>query len=633
MSLSVIFDLIKEHRMKKYRLRNAILSVTAAIVLSLTLNMLSTAEPGISRGTRTALSKVKSGLRSLRQNETKYQQQGYYNSLIQTVDEMVSFAKLLLQDKEQKEKIIGSLSSAGKTLKRYLRISEGKIKDEWKSEIDSYIKHIVDVISKIEETPYDKLSVDMFERKLDKTVDIPIGEVRLNTKSTFDGIIPLDAVIFMTGNDKYQGDLNPLSQCVNDVRLLSKIFLKCCRVEQNNIIVNINSNLQTFKEKFKKAISSLKKGQVFIFTYSGHGDEDGSLLMCDGQKFTPNELKKYINSFKNDTVMIIDACYSGNNEGPKEIEERATRKEYKENSIRIYASLAHQEAREISYTDKFFKSKKPFYDNVLNLTSIDGNGYFTAMVGLFFAEYEFKEDENISFEKLINYIGNKGNEYLEYLFARSKKGDRSARAKYDTRQDQKPKMLPIKKKPKFNNENNYYVVLQKDMNPLGLVTAVDGGWFFPIGSYSELYGSSLSVRVNIEYNIDFLFEPLWLRLTAGYTGLQNKSDIPDYYAKSPITIFPIGLGFRYSLMLNETMRLDFSAGGGMAFCSFKLEPYGSIGETKRESNNGFFYGGVNLNLEIFESINLRAGLNYETITFEKDWLNGIMLTGGLSYYF
>lgn len=57
---------------------------------------------------------------------------------------------------------------------------------------------------------------------------------------------------------------------------------------------------------------------MVIITYSGHGNVDGSLVMVDGGMLTPDELKRTVNSFKNDSVLILDACYSGNNEGPKE---------------------------------------------------------------------------------------------------------------------------------------------------------------------------------------------------------------------------------------------------------------------------------------------------------------------------
>ena len=62
---------------------------------------------------------------------------------------------------------------------------------------------------------------------------------------------------------------------------------------------------------------------------------------------------------------MIDACYSGNNEGPREIDGDGESIEFKQNSMRIYASLAHRTAKEITYGNAFFRHVMPFYQSAL----------------------------------------------------------------------------------------------------------------------------------------------------------------------------------------------------------------------------------------------------------------------------
>ncbi|GMT49277.1 MAG: hypothetical protein IEMM0008_0816 [bacterium] len=212
----------------------------------------------------------------------------------------------------------------------------------------------------------------------------------LNTKDRYSKVKPIQAYAFMIGNDNYtiNSDFDNLAQCYNDVRLLKGILLYCARMKEKDIFTYRDMTLKRFKSEFDKFVKHIKKDdpdsdKLVIVTYSGHGREDGGFLK-------PQKLKDLVNTYKNDTILIVDACYSGNNEGPKEMFKTEKKAAFKSNTLRIYASLVHLTAKEIKYNSSYFKQVKPFYRNVLGIKRISGNGYFTAMIGLFFCRVQTK---------------------------------------------------------------------------------------------------------------------------------------------------------------------------------------------------------------------------------------------------
>lgn len=313
----------------------------------------------------------------------------------------------------------------------------------------------------------------------------------LNTLKTFKNGKVNDILVLLVGNNNYQraSGFPELKQCVNDTILLARILNICCKVPEENIIIHNNLTVTQFRQVFLETIAGLKKNQALLFSYSGHGDINGSLVFTHGGKLKPGELKSLVNSFENDTILMLDACYSGNNEGPIDRSEDIA---FKNNSVRIYSSLAHMSAKEIFYTDDYFAHIAPFYENVLNLTGpdkLEGNSYFFSFIGYFFAEYDFVNFGNVSVWDMLMYIFNKNRQYVEFLEMRSQ-ADKSFFERYNRRLEQQPKIFPLAKKPEYKdlNHNFLYIdkyVLKKKVTPrtFGMTSSVFTGPFLSLGIF------------------------------------------------------------------------------------------------------------------------------------------------------
>ena len=367
---------------------------------------------------------------------------------------------------------------------------------------------------------------------------------RLNTLQDFEKVKKKNIYAFLIGNDKYQkqSDFAPLNQCANDVLLMRQILIHCVKADPKNIYVNHDLTIKEFNTKFAQFVQKVNedKDAMVLITYSGHGDTDGSLVFVKGGSLKPTTLKDLVNSFNNDTILLLDACYSGNNEGPKEAYKKGRKQGFKSNSLRIYASLAHLTAKEIKYSGGYFKEILPFYRNVLKINKISGNGYFTAMIGLFFAEYQFKPEENISFKDLISYVTNKGKQYVEFL-ALGKKTGREA----GLRLNQQPKILPIKQKVDFQDINHSFILTQKYIKPLGLEPTLTGGVFFPFGNELWIHTDipSLAFDFSVNYELDFILKGFYGQLSVGFTTL---SLLPDPNRRDiSMTILTPSLGVKY----------------------------------------------------------------------------------------
>ncbi len=464
--------------------------------------------------------------------------------------------------------------------------------------------------------------------------------IDLNTQETFKSVVPLNAYIFMIGNNRYRktSGFGKLSQCANDVKLLKSIFINCCKVPKENIFDNTDLTFSAFQKRiaeFKEQLKEKEEAQVII-TYSGHGAEDGSLVFIDGGKLKPDKLKALVNELPNDTILLIDACYSGNNEGPKDLYGKEKSEQFKSNSMRVYASLAHLTAKEIQYNNIFFAHVMEFYRNVLGIEEISGNGYFTAMIGLFFAEYKFQKDENISFNDIVNYISNKGKQYVEYLAIRGRK-TRSQAVEATIRLNQQPKILPINEKVSFKDVNNSFILIQKRIEPIGLLLGLSGGIGFPLGELGENYGSpAVDSFISIAYEFDFLLKGLYLNFDFGYNYLasepvSNKRDIT-------VNHFMPALGVKYfPLTLHEDSRewifsfyVDLNA--GLAISSIAASSFGPLKEESYTTTNFLLEGSITPCLEIFEDFNITAPIRFYFINYAESPLTMFTIGIGITYY-
>lgn len=405
----------------------------------------------------------------------------------------------------------------------------------------------------------------------------------LNTIQSFDNVKKNDIIVLLVGNNNYRekSGFVKLEHCINDTRLFSRILTVCCKVPSENIHTAVDLTLQDFIQTFKQVIGKLKENQGFLMLYSGHGAHDGSLVFTDGQKMTPEVLKRYINSFENDTTLIIDACYSGNNEGPFEREQNTG---YKSNCIRIYSSLAHLYAKEITYSHEYFSYINPFYEKVLNLTgrdSIKGNSYFISFIGYFFAEYDFSDKTNISFWKLMLYIFNKNNQYVEVL-KMGGKPDISLMIEAEHRLEQHPKIFPLNHKVSYTNPNHEFLLIKKyAYNPaqqLGIVPTFTVGPFYSFGiindtGLSDLFKNKAGVTASLRLSYyPPLLKGFFFGLDTGY--IFTYSPVSASSATSYLSLIPIQgiLGYHHRFMqVNNVISLKTDIGIGASLSILHTE--------------------------------------------------------------
>ena len=479
----------------------------------------------------------------------------------------------------------------------------------------------------IEKKPKTRSVKTSTKKKKRKPAGIP--SIRLNTLKDFRHVKTQDTYVFMIGNDKYlkKSDFSPLKQCYNDVKLLKEIFIKCSGIPAKNIMAHQDLTRKTFMKNFKWFINSLKKDSLVIITYSGHGDSDGSLVFVDGSKIMPDELKSLVNSFPNDTVLFIDACYSGNNEGPKDFTSYKKKTAFKSNSIRVYASLAHLSAKEIIYKKHpFFKPVLAFYRDVLGLHDLKGNGYFTALIGYFFAEYNFKKNENISFIKLISYVTNKGNAYVETL-AKEKHYKLAG-----MRLNQQPKVLPITERVNFQDRHHNFLFIQNYDYPLGLDVQVFGGVFMPLGFLGGFYQDySMTATVYFNYELSFILKNLFANLSLTYLNLNSLEDPSRRNVSLNILIPTIGIKYHPF----RTSLFSFSLGGNIG-SAVTSASYGSMGPIKEESRwfyNLAYDAHFALHVEVYDNFTVMIPARYIYINYADNSLHGLSLGLGATHYF
>lgn len=458
---------------------------------------------------------------------------------------------------------------------------------------------------------------------------------RLNTQSDFEQVQERpNSYVFLIGNDKYSEKSNfwPLKECYNDVRLLAAVFEKCVKIPEKNIYKNRDLTLEQFIINFKaflKEAASSNDNQIII-TYSGHGDEDGSLVFVDGQKLSPKQLRELVNSFSNDTILMLDACYSGNNEGPKEAyklsSEKKKKAEYKKNSYRIYASLAHLTAKEIHYKNNFFAHVKPFYKNVLGIEQISGNGYFSAMIGFFFAEYNLAEDENISFKDLISYVTNKGKSYVEFLAILEKR-------EASVRLNQQPKILPLTKKVRFNDINNEYILIQEFMYPAGIELGLEGGFFFPMGTFAESYSSpTIMTKIYFNYWLEFIDKNLFITANFYYFSMSRPESDSQRSIDITSLIGSLGLMYKFEL-IEDRFYLNIAADGGYAMNFFNVGSFGPIKEESTTANTSYFGFSIQPQFKFYKNLAVTLKGQYMSINYSTQPLYGIAALAGINYFF
>ncbi|MBN2444689.1 MAG: caspase family protein [Spirochaetales bacterium] len=443
-------------------------------------------------------------------------------------------------------------------------------------------------------------------------------EQSLNTIKTFKNVIPQNTYVFMVGNNKYTpaSGMGELSQCYNDLLVMKGIFINCLKIDEDKIFSYKDLTLDDFRKLFLEAILTISKdtGSRVIFYYSGHGQSDGSLVFTDGSVLSPTELRYHINSFENDTILIIDACYSGNNEGPKEIKNTLA---YKKNCWRIYAALAHQTAREDIYKDEFFKTIMPLYKDVLHIESIEGNSFFVALCGIFFTKYAFKPQENISFRELVYFISGAGKKYVEYLAAKGER-DGSSAIKIRNRTNQLPIIYPVNESVDFKIKNHKYLIFQNDESeywPVGDFYSVELNVMTPIPL--GILADSLSV--GIHPGAAFTFNKHIKESIFGFgfvTGLNYMPTQPEAQYPGGLLCSPVALHLIYRTAFPILFFFQCDCDIGALF----IQPVYSSDVTQRTSALGtLLYGALSIHIGVHVTrfLTISAAGRY-SVLFDQD---------------
>ncbi len=460
--------------------------------------------------------------------------------------------------------------------------------------------------------------------------------INMNTIDSFTGIKANNTNVILVANDRYtlESGFVPLYQCYNDAVLLKSILTVLCKVPEANITIVRDGTSNEFARVFRTVTGSLKPEQGLIISYSGHGDIDGSLVFVDGSRVNPDQLKRLVNSIRNDTTLILDACYSGNNEGPLDTN---SDNGYKANSLRIYASLAHMTAKEIVYRQNpFFVNLLDFYRSVLGI-NIEGNGYFTSLIGYFFAEYDFTHNNNISFRDIMDYINNKGKQYIEYLAMNGTNASRGSTLQLNllfetgSRLNQTPKMYPLRSQVIYNNPVNEFVLIKKFVYSSGITPELFGG---PTIMFSNLFGDRVSGSVAARFTVSpYYFRGFFLSLEFGFIHTYRPENSAEYLRQWDmfgVNFIQIA-GCDFSLAENYIV-LGFELGGGIAVAAMVQRPLGVIPE--ESAYTALFVFETGLRFFVYPVKNFGIFTHVQFVGYvlnDTDYLFGLRIPFGFSW--
>ncbi len=138
--------------------------------------------------------------------------------------------------------------------------------------------------------------------------------------------IPRSEVIFISVAASYgkEGEMNYLANPPGDQRALSEQMAYMTERRElpytEHIFLERDGRMSVSGEEkdwgrhdILDLLETLEAGpdDLLIFHYSGHGDTNGSLVMPDGGKLTPDELLYALRKVPGFKCAFIDSCYSG----------------------------------------------------------------------------------------------------------------------------------------------------------------------------------------------------------------------------------------------------------------------------------------------------------------------------------
>lgn len=434
----------------------------------------------------------------------------------------------------------------------------------------------------------------------------PFTENYINRLSTFQNVIPQETRVILVGNNNYSKTplYDNLEYCIDDTRLVKELLIKCCKIKESNITLLNDISVDEFRSAIISFSENINPQNRVLFYYSGHGNKGGSLVFTDGKELASGELQSRINRLNNDAVMIIDACHSGAAEETRDFTDNS--QAYRDNTLRIYAALAHHVAKEINYgNNPFFDSVLPFYREVLGLEDIRGNGYFTALLGLFFASYQLKPYENISFGSLVSFITNKGSRYVEYENTRNK-NSKNIQMRIDTSVYQQPKLHPIQKLPEFRKEEHLYILyqnptLKQPKNRFTVTSNISG--CLPV-TYSDSLNMGFMTLINVHYNISLGRNKLGLGIQTGISGTESTEKATNLYENY---LIPFALYGSFNLHITGPLYIVVDTGLGACFnyLNYKDDTLPDLGDLKM-----YLSAGTGIGFYMSDSVSAALKINY-----------------------
>ncbi len=245
---------------------------------------------------------------------------------------------------------------------------------------------------------------------------------------------------FIIVNQDYDDDKYKLRYTENDLIVYKNLFNIILDTPLERIYTTKNITLNSFKSEFNKFIKTINIDELIMIIYSGHSNNNGMPIFTDMKSIKPKAFYGLVNSFANDTVLIMDSSYI--NQTTTNLIRITEEDGLKENVLRFYSNLVSKDKKEGVYTNKYNKYFRRSYRLLDQINANNkGNGLFTMLFVSFFADFSFSESQaEVRFETINSYINSKISAFQEgsiYIH--------------------RPKMLPIIGS-KFKEERNNYIL-------------------------------------------------------------------------------------------------------------------------------------------------------------------------------
>lgn len=131
---------------------------------------------------------------------------------------------------------------------------------------------------------------------------------------------------FLMGVDTYGEGFSSLQNAANDANAIAKVLameydFEIVSSEPGKPLLNEGAKLGVIREIFESIIAQEEKNTRWLFYFAGHGlviEGQGYLLPADAIRGEPNTylsfqwlIRKLMNSFVKEALLIVDACYGG----------------------------------------------------------------------------------------------------------------------------------------------------------------------------------------------------------------------------------------------------------------------------------------------------------------------------------